>query len=124
MSFSSWPSRWQCHTYSQPKLVITLVVPAATGAPGNGAMGVKFTEEPAGIVGSSRRLLSGIVNGSVIAAGRIATIMSSNGFVLMVSFQPNSSGVGRLYGVGPVNPVDHLHVEQVEVDGMGVNAYV
>ena len=21
MSFSSWPSMWQCHTYSQPKLV-------------------------------------------------------------------------------------------------------
>ena len=25
MSFSSWPSRWQCQTYSQPKLTSELV---------------------------------------------------------------------------------------------------
>ena len=31
-------------------------------------------------------------------------------------------GVGRSYRPVPADPVDHLHVEQVEVDGMGVHA--
>ena len=26
MSFSSWPRMWQCHTYSQPKLLTALLV--------------------------------------------------------------------------------------------------
>ena len=30
MSFSSWLRMWQCHTYSQPKLWFSLVMPASS----------------------------------------------------------------------------------------------
>ena len=51
----------------------------------------------------------------------MATTISSKGFILTVSFQPNSLGSGGLYRPVPANPVNHLHVDQVEVDRMGVN---
>ena len=46
-------------------------------------------------------------------------MMSSNGFIRMVSFQPSSLGSGGLISPVPADPVDHLHIEQVEVDGDG-----
>ena len=69
-------------------------------------------------------MLSGTPKGSLGAIGRKATMMSSSGFIRTVSFQPSSLGSGGLTCAVPVDPVDHLHVEQVEVDRVGVHAVV
>jgi len=71
MSFSSWPSRWQCHTYSHPKFWITLAT----------LMGllvmstpVNWVPVPSGSVTSSGRHMSGSGHGRLdIFTGFIAT---------------------------------------------------
>ena len=50
--------------------------------------------------------------------------MSSSGLIRTVSFQPSSVRLGRDDDVVPGDPVEHLHVVQVEVDRVGVHAVV
>src|SRR6185369_3471360 len=57
---------------------------------------VVVTGEPGGSVGSSRRVLAGSENGSVWLTGLNATMASSSGFILTVSFQPISLSSGGL----------------------------
>ena len=81
MSISSWLRMWQCHTYSQPKLTIWLMI-GATGLPFASVL-LKpasvplgpFTEPlaPRGIIGFSGRTLSGAPNGIDGTIGRMAT---------------------------------------------------
>src|SRR5664279_2038841 len=95
MSFSSCPKMWQCQTYSQPKLVLVLIVPPGIGLPVTGSKLEKDGQvPPSGQVGSSRRTLSGTGKGTLGTIGLIATIASSSGFILTVSFQPSSLASG------------------------------
>ncbi len=104
MSISSWLRMWQCHTYSQPKSVMTF----AMGAIGLPLASVllnpasvpfgPFTEPlaPMGIIGLSGRLLSGTPKGRTGTMGRTATMVSSSGLTRTVSFQPSSFGSGGM----------------------------
>ncbi len=74
------------------------------------------------MVGSSGRTLLGTAKGNVGIFARIATMISSSGFIRTVSFQPSSLGSVVSDCPVPADPVDHLHVDQVEVDAVGVNA--
>ncbi len=50
--------------------------------------------------------------------------MSSSGLIRTVSFQPSSRRLRRDDDVVPGDPVQHLHVVQVEVDRVRVDAVV
>jgi hypothetical protein len=52
--------------------------------------------KPAGAIGFSGLTLFGTSNGIVGMMGRSATIVSSSGLILTVSFQPSSSGSGGM----------------------------
>ncbi len=69
----------------------------------------------------SARMLSGTVKGTVAATGLRATIVSSSGLTLTVSFQPSSVGVGSTDKPVPADAVDHLHIIHMPVDRVGVN---
>ena len=74
------------------------VVDDSTGSP-DGSMnppGGPIKVSPAGIVGSIRRVLLGTLKGSSGATGLKATMVSSSGFVLTVSFQPSSLASGGM----------------------------
>src|SRR5665648_1029887 len=104
MSISSWLRMWQCHTYSHPKLATTFSI----GAIGLPAASVLLNPAsvplgpfcapmaPMGIIGFSGRSLSGTPNGMVGTIGRRATMVSSSGLTLTVSFQPSSVGSGGM----------------------------
>ena len=95
MSISSWPSRWQCNTYSHPKLTrwLVTVTPLPAGSK-NPPSGGPLKIAPAGIVGSINRVLLGTLKGSLGATGLKATMVCSSGSTLTVSFQPSSSASG------------------------------
>ncbi|GAO04619.1 hypothetical protein PSR1_03514 [Anaeromyxobacter sp. PSR-1] len=94
MSISSWLRMWQCHTYSQPKSVMTLVSAGLIGLPFASTL-LKPSGEPSGIIGLSGRTLCGRPNGSFGTTGRIATMVSSSGLIRTVSFQPSSFASAR-----------------------------
>ncbi len=94
MSISSWLRMWQCHTYSQPKLTIWLVMGGVIACPVCGSMLAKPMVDPIGMAGLSGRTLSGTPNGSLGATGLRATIVSSSGLTRTVSFQPSSLSSG------------------------------
>ena len=85
---------------------------------------LKPMSEPIGIIGFSGRTLLGRSKGKVGMIGRMATIVSSSGLTRTVSFQPSSVGIRRDDDVVPADPVQHLHVVEVPVDGVGVHAVV
>ncbi len=90
MSISSWLRMWQCHTYSQPKLMVLFVI----GRGQRVALRVGVEEhrsgEPAGIIGLSGRTELGTSKGTCGMIGRSATMVSSSGLIRTVSFQPFS----------------------------------
>ena len=65
-------------------------------------MFVNCPVEPSGVVTSNGRMLSGSPKGSFGVVGRIATMMSSSGFMRTVSFQPTSFGSG--FRIAPSQP--------------------
>lgn len=91
ISISSWPRRWQCHTYSHPKLNSWLVTDTGFQS-GHNHMNQEVS--PAGIAGFKSLILSGTQKGTFGAIGLIATIMSSRGFILTVSFHQSSLASG------------------------------
>ncbi len=95
MSISSWLRMWQCQTYSQPKLVRTLVIGGFMGF-ANASTLLNIAVEPSGIIGLSGRTLSGSPKGIFGMIGLKATMVSSKGLTLRVSFQPSSLRSGFL----------------------------
>ena len=125
MSFSSWLRMWQCQTYSQPKLATSLV-DRSIGLP-SGSMLVKPSVEPIGSAGSSGRKLLGTLKGRLV--GRRRDRPQRHDRVLQRA-DPDRVLPAQLVGVGqpdgpvPADAVDELHVEQVEVDRVGVDTVV
>src|SRR5512146_2765453 len=98
MSISSCARMWQCQTYSQPKLVISLttvtgLLPVSILAK-PGALFALLA--PMGSVTSNGRTLLGRLQGRFCFIGFKATMMSSNGFIRTVSFQDTSLSSGGL----------------------------
>src|ERR1035437_6160099 len=110
---------WQCHTYSQP-MAITLF--AWLKAPFTGLKVVMAGSLPAGLVGSSKRMLSGTGKRSLWAVGLKATKSISSGFMRTVSFQPFSLRRGARSV--PSNAINELNVIQMEVNDMAVHTVV
>ncbi len=96
MSFSSCASMWQCQVNSEPKLIrwFTSVVGCPVGSKNPSA--AVLSTVPNGVVGSTGRMLLGTSKGNVGVIGLKAMIVSCNGFILTVSFQPSSVGSGHL----------------------------
>ena len=90
-SFSSWPRIWQWYTYSQPKLTRWLTTGAWAPV---GSRPVNPCVEPSARCTSSGRIEFGTSHGIFGVIGLIATIVSINGGVVTVSFQPSSLGSG------------------------------
>ena len=108
-------------TYSQPKLTYWLVI-GAVGLPAGSTL-LKPIDASGGAIGLSRRMLLGTSNGLTGMIGRRATIVSSRRPADRV-LPAELSLVGWDDDVVPRGAVEHLDVEQVEVDRVGVHPVV
>ena len=88
------------------------------------SMLLKPIGESIGMAGLSGRRLLGMPKGSAGARGRTATMVSISGLILTVSFQPSSFGSGRSDLAVPADTVDQLHIEDMEVDRVGIDTVV
>ena len=100
------------------------MVVTVTGLPVCGSMFAKPIVEPCGMVGSSRRTLSGTPKGSLRSIGRMATMMSSSGFIRTVSFQPSSFASGGWIAPSQPTRLITCTLNRWKWIGMGVHAVV
>ncbi len=121
MSISSWLRMWQCHTYSQPKLNSCVGDPRTVGA-----VRVDVRELPGGTERHRRVQRTNAVGHTERSFRRPAAgpRCSPPTGSCERSLSSQLVRLGRLHHAGPVDPVDQLHVEQVEVNRVGVHAVV
>ena len=75
-----------------------------------------------GIAGFRGRMLSGTAKGTLGRVALNATIVSSRGDILTVSFQPSSLASGSLMNPSQPTRLINLYFKQMEMDGMCVHA--
>ena len=132
MSISSWLRMWQCHTYSQPKLATSLTI-GAIGLPLASVL-LNPASVPVGAVLRSpgadghHRVERTLAVGDAERERRHDRPHRHDGVLERADpdgvLPAELVRVGRDDDVVPGDPVEHLHVEQVEVDRVRVHPVV
>ena len=123
MSISSWPRMWQCHTYSHPKSVSALAI----GVVRRSRFGSDVFEAP-GLAERHRRVERPQAIRHSEGDLRNDRPQSDDGVLERTHpdrvFPPEFVRIGLKDPAVPGDPVEKLHIKEVEVDRMRVHPVV